>query len=101
MVNYEAEHLCVCMCVRVCARRCIKDIAGVGLFGVGSEEKDKSFSNSKENKKNSPSMSGENSPKSYRLKNKTKKTEEGFIKGNFLHKNRFFCMQNCQRVICL
>ena len=40
MVNYEAEHLCVCMCVRACARRCIKDIAGMGLFGVGSEEKE-------------------------------------------------------------
>ena len=35
-------------------------------------------------------MSGENTPKSYRLKNKTKqKTEEAFVKGNFLQ-NRFF-----------
>lgn len=30
----------MCMCVRACARRCIKDIAGMGLFGVGSEEKE-------------------------------------------------------------
>ena len=45
VVNYEVEHLCVCVCVCVymcvCmhARRCIKGIAGVGLFAVGSEEK--------------------------------------------------------------
>ena len=46
VVNYEVEHLCVCvyvcvcMCVRAHARRCIKGIAGVGLFTVGSEEKE-------------------------------------------------------------
>ena len=30
----------MCVCVRACAHRCIKDIAVMGLFGVGSEEKE-------------------------------------------------------------